>query len=314
MSLFDTIYFVFFLTTQENPDTIIEHLEIVLKEEKLMRVIKPENLYTLFYKADILNVARQKWADKDYYNFIGNKKRQHLFLCFFNCSATFTYKDGNKVYAPKNTLVYIPEEAEYVVEFSNCDTTMDFNCIAINFKLFDENDESFCFNNSIKTYSFKHLPNIIQSFNMIADNFLCAVRSPMKISGLFYILLSDLAMYNHTKKHILPKYNVISKGIGILENQSINDIKIDELAKICNVSPIYFRKLFKEYSGTTPIEYKLNSTIELAKQYLIYNEMAVNEVSDILGFSSCTYFCRLFKKKTGLTPTQYMKQKRDVEI
>lgn len=272
-----------------------------------MNEIRVEHLYKLKYTANVLNAIKQKWIKNDTYNFIGNKKKQHLFLCLLNCSAVYTLKDGSKIYAPQNSIVYTPEESEYEVRFIECDTYAEYNCISINFKLYDENNMPFCLDNNIKIYSLKHSSKIIQIFHEIADNYQYAIHSPMRIIGLFYILLSDIGSYYHIKNNILPKYNVIVKGINALEGKSINDVKIGDLAKMCNVSPVYFRKLFKGYSNSTPMDYKLNMMISQAKQYLVYSNKSVSEIADILGFSSHTYFCRIFKKKTGLTPTQYIK-------
>ena len=116
----------------------------------------------------------------------------------------------------------------------------------------------------------------------------------------------------HTKYDILPKYSIISKGIYALENTCVNDIKISDLAKKCNVSPIYFRKLFKEYAGISPMEYKLNALIAQAKQQLVYSDKSAGEIADNLGFSSASYFCRIFKKNTGLTPLQYSKREKGI--
>lgn len=271
-----------------------------------MKEIKIEKLYQLNYTTVVLNSLRQKWSNGETYNFIDNKKRQHLLLCMLNCSATFSLKDGTKIFVPQNSLVYIPEESEYVIRFSGCVEEESFNSITVNFKLYDGSGTPFCLSNTIKVYPSKNFSHIIQTFHEIADNYEQAIISPMRISGLLYILLSDIGSYYHKKK-TMQKFNIISKGINVLENKGINDIKIDDLAKMCNISPVYFRKLFKEYSGTTPIDYKLNAMIKQAKQYLLFGNKSISETADILGFSSTTYFCRIFKKKTGLTPMQYIK-------
>lgn len=207
--------------------------------------------------------------------------------------------------------MYVPEESEYEITFSDCDASTEYNCISINFKLFDEQNNAFAFANGIKVYPLKQLPDISAKFHEIADNFGNAVCPTMKIAGLFYLLLSDLSSYCRVKKHILPKYNIISKGINVLENENLKDVKIDDLAKMCNVSPVYFRRLFKEYSGVTPVEYKLNTLITQAKQHLLFSGKNSSEIADVLGFSSHTYFCRIFKKKTGLTPTQFIKKQKE---
>ena len=116
------------------------------------------------------------------------------------------------------------------------------------------------------------------------------------VLGIFYILLSELGNYQRQKNKIFSKYNIIANGINALESGDTTDIKIDDLAKMCNVSPIYFRKRFKEYSGITPIEYKINTAINQAKRQLIYTDKPIWEIAEALGFSSTTYFCRIFKR------------------
>lgn len=272
-----------------------------------MNVIPIENAYQKNYTAVVLNAIKNNWFNDETYNFIGSPKKQHLFLCFFNCSALYSFKDGTEYFVPRNSIVYTPEECEYKVTFTDCDTTEKYNCISINFKLYDEDKHPFCFDRNIKLFTLKNASSIIENFHALSENFQYALPSPMKIAGLFYILLSDIGRYYHAKHNIIPRYNVIAKGINVLETTCVNDIRISDLAKICNVSPIYFRKLFKEYSGVSPLEYKLNALITQAKQQLVYSGKSIGEIADILGFSSVSYFCRIFKKKTGLTPLQYIK-------
>lgn len=272
-----------------------------------MNTIPIETAYQRSYTATVLNVARQNWSNNATYNFIGNPKKQHLLLCFFDCSAIYTFKDGSELLVPRNSIVYAPEECEYKVNFTNCNATGKYNCIGITFKLYDEDNLPFCFDRNIKIYTINNPSSIIENFHALSENYQYAIHAPMKIAGLFYILLSDIGRYYHAKQNILPKYNVIAKGIITLENTRVNDIKIGDLARMCNVSPIYFRKLFTEYAGVTPMEFKLNALIAQAKHQLIYSDKSIGEIADYLGFSSATYFCRIFKKKTGFTPMQYIK-------
>ena len=272
-----------------------------------MNVINIENAYRISFRAQVLNTFKQRWSNDDTVNFIGSPKKQHLLFYLYNCGAVYTLKDGKEIYAPKNSIIYAPEEGEYKTRFVDCCTDDAYNCIGINFKLYDEEGTPFCFDKSVKKYELNNSTRFTETMFEIDDNFQYAVQSPTKILGLFYILLSEIGSYHHQKNKILPKYNIISKGINELENGNITEIKIDELAKMCNVSPIYFRKLFKEYSGLTPIEYKLSTTIMHAKRQLIYSDKQISEIADVLGFSSATYFCRIFKRKVGVTPVEYRK-------
>ena len=197
------------------------------------------------------------------------------------------------------------------MRFVDCDNSRRYNAIGINFKLYDEDGVPFRFNDDVKIYTLHHVNSAAEGFHRIAEEYQYAMYSPMRATGLFYVLLSDIGSYYHTKHNVLPTYNVIAKGIKMLESTNIYDVRIEDIARACNVSPIYFRRLFKEYSGMTPIDYKLNAIINQAKQYLIYSELSVAEIAEMLGFSSSTYFCRIFKKKTGQTPMEYVKSHQE---
>ena len=270
-----------------------------------MRTIQIEDAYRQSCKAEVLNARKQRWTEQESFNCIGNPKKQHILLVLLDCEAVYTLKDGRELRVPRNSVVYAPEGCEYSVVFTDCNTDKGYNTIGINFKLYDENDVPFRLSDDVRVYALRHTAPVLDSFHKIADEFQYAIRSSMKINGMFYLLLSDIGGYYHERHNILPKYNVISKGISALESSRVNEITVNELAKMCNVSPIYFRKLFKEYSGVTPIEYKLNVMIEEAKQQLIYSDKPVWEIAEALGFSSATYFCRAFRKRVGMTPVQY---------
>jgi AraC-like DNA-binding protein len=238
-----------------------------------MNEIKIEDIYQLKYSVKVLNSIKQIWRDNDTYNFIGNKKKQHLFLFFLNCNATIKLKNGEKIFAPNDSIIYIPEESEYEIIFSNCDVKSPYNSISVNFKLYDQEGIPFAFSNEIKIFNLKEYPQIHKGAAKIADSASAALKCPMRTNGLFYLLVSDISSFCHINEHIIPKYNVIAEGIKVLENGCDNQVKINDLAKMCNVSPMYFRKLFKEYAGVTPVEYKLNSMISQAKQYLIFSQI-----------------------------------------
>ena len=84
---------------------------------------------------------------------------------------------------------------------------------------------------------------------------------------------------------------------------------IAKLAELCNISEVYFRKQFKIYMGVTPIEYRNMMRLERARTYLQYGEISVQEISDMLGYSTVSHFIKEFKLRYGYPPLQYRKQK-----
>ena len=93
-----------------------------------------------------------------------------------------------------------------------------------------------------------------------------------------------------------------------MEENVSQECSIGQIARMCNVSEIYFRRLFKEYSGLSPMEYRLKRRIERAKNYLAYEDMSVAEIAELLGFVDTAYFCKQFKAYTGVTPLGFKRE------
>ena len=62
-------------------------------------------------------------------------------------------------------------------------------------------------------------------------------------------------------------------------------------------------KLFSEVEGVTIEHYIISQKIERAKELLVYDELSLSEIADVLGYSSVAHLSAQFKKVTGLTPT-----------
>ena len=84
---------------------------------------------------------------------------------------------------------------------------------------------------------------------------------------------------------------------------------IAEIAEQCGVSECYFRRLFQEYSGESPMNFRQRYRIEKAKQLLLSDEhYTVGEIAEMLGFSDIYHFSKTFKKHFGLSPREYIKE------
>ena len=68
------------------------------------------------------------------------------------------------------------------------------------------------------------------------------------------------------------------------------------------MSEVNFRRLFKEYTGKSPVEYRNDIRLKNAKIKLQSGEYNVSEAAYESGFSNLSFFIRLYKKKYGHTP------------
>mgnify|MGYP003051644573 CR=1 FL=1 len=70
-------------------------------------------------------------------------------------------------------------------------------------------------------------------------------------------------------------------------------------------------KLFSETTNTTIEKYLIAQKIERAKELLMYGELSLNEIADMLNYSSVSYLSAQFKHVTGMTPSHFKKIKEN---
>lgn len=86
-------------------------------------------------------------------------------------------------------------------------------------------------------------------------------------------------------------------------------LSVAQMAEQAGVSPVYFRKLFRQQYHISPSQYLISVRLEKAEKLMRYPFITLKECAGQCGFSSLQYFCRAFKKATGMTPGTFRKKK-----
>lgn len=94
-----------------------------------------------------------------------------------------------------------------------------------------------------------------------------------------------------------------------LQEQYNEPVDMEKLANQCNMGYSHFRKMFKKYTGVSPLQYHNKFRLQKAKDLLVDSDKSVKKVALEVGFHSEHYFTRLFKKKMGVTPTELREEK-----
>lgn len=87
------------------------------------------------------------------------------------------------------------------------------------------------------------------------------------------------------------------------------DLGIAELAKRFDLSASQFRRLFKQYSGTSPRDYITSRRVSRAKELLVQGA-SIKETAATVGYSDVFYFMRLFKQRSGQTAGEFARRNR----
>lgn len=124
----------------------------------------------------------------------------------------------------------------------------------------------------------------------------------------------SLSVFYSVMESLLPSLNtsVENRNESIINRakQCIREnpfASVPDVADMCSMSTSYLYTLFKRVTGTTPNSYRQKILCEHAIELLTSTDKKVDEISDILKFSSGSYFRKVFKKYTGKTPMDIRK-------
>lgn len=95
------------------------------------------------------------------------------------------------------------------------------------------------------------------------------------------------------------------EGKRYMDLHYMDDIGVDTMARMYQVSSNYFNKVFKQVHHISCKEYLINIRVEHAMDYLRNPAMTIREAGIMVGYEDANYFARIFKKKTGMTPIEY---------
>ncbi len=87
-----------------------------------------------------------------------------------------------------------------------------------------------------------------------------------------------------------------------IEESLSQSITLRSLAKIAELSPFHFSRMFAESEGVSPHQYLLTRRILKAKNLLAKNQLSLANIAHECGFSSQSHLSRRFRLLTGMTP------------
>jgi two-component system response regulator YesN len=96
-------------------------------------------------------------------------------------------------------------------------------------------------------------------------------------------------------------------AIDYINNHLSDDINIEIMGKVINLTPNYFSTLFKEEAGISFNSFIKTARLKLASHLLSHTELSVAETAERTGFHDSSYFSQVFKRTYGASPTEYRK-------
>lgn len=129
------------------------------------------------------------------------------------------------------------------------------------------------------------------------------------------IMMHMLGLIHYSRKNNLfvdqEIINKINKAKVLMREYPRVVLKPEEIAANVNMSYSWFRKMFKKFTGLSPVQYQLQIKVQKAKEYLTASSMSIKEISDSLEFDSVNYFSSFFKNRTKEGPAEFRNRARN---
>ena len=116
---------------------------------------------------------------------------------------------------------------------------------------------------------------------------------------------------NMTPKYVMPaNQRKLQPAMDYLIQNYTHPLTNDELSAQTEFSTSYFRKLFRDVYGVSPLEYLQNLRISKAKAILIGDYGSIGQIAESVGYNSVYHFSKMFRQYTGQSPTDYARTVR----
>lgn len=204
-------------------------------------------------------------------------------------------QNGCEYVSNKESAVILPKGATYLIkgDASGAFSLINFECL-----------DFLC--DTITVIPTRNVEELIADFERMKRLF-GFESNRAQIFSIFYGMLHKLSADN-LPRELLGAVRMIGSDYA---DAALTNAK---LAAACNISEVYFRKLFTKHFGISPKQYIIDVRMQRAKQLLAEGAWSAAAIAEQCGFSNPYHFCRLFKEHTGTTPAAYRKANRIYQI
>jgi AraC-like DNA-binding protein len=125
---------------------------------------------------------------------------------------------------------------------------------------------------------------------------------------LMSVLLDEIAASDELPLHIpLPEAGPLRVMAEVILGEPADRRPIDDWARELGVSTRTLERRFKAESGMTVRAFRIQAKLFRALE-LLSEGLAVNQISDVLGFEAPSTFVAMFRRAFGVTPGRYFRK------
>ncbi len=224
---------------------------------------------------------------------VTNRATYGLSLCK---SGQVTYfHDGRAVVSDPEHAVLLPQGQSYSLR---CDKEGDFPVINIT-----------TLSPLCETVTALDIPGsqfLMENYEALKGLFL-EPQDQAKCMSILYDMLHQLSPRN--------RWGVLQNAVDqIYSSYHLPELSVGQLAQSCQISEVYFRRLFKEQFQVSPKQFVIDLRIQKARLLLSEGSLKIWAIGESCGFSTPYSFCRIFRQRTGMTPQEYRSRYKIMDV
>jgi YesN/AraC family two-component response regulator len=123
------------------------------------------------------------------------------------------------------------------------------------------------------------------------------------------LLKSGLELMDDKKSVLIEKIKSVIIELVHYTEEALTINFSDYLSQKLHHDYTYLANLFSEVQGVTIEKFIISHKIERVKELLVYDELSLTEIANLMHYSSVAHLSTQFKKVTGLTPSHFKKLK-----
>ncbi|MGL6106079.1 response regulator transcription factor [Romboutsia sp.] len=129
-------------------------------------------------------------------------------------------------------------------------------------------------------------------------------------SNSFSAFTNALSQYGSTifeKNNKSSNDSLVDEIIKYIKANYMNEIGVNTIACLYNITPNYLSKIFHEKAGVKFIDYITSIRIKESKKLLTTSSLSVREIAEKVGYNSASHFSKQFIKAESMTPSDFIR-------
>ncbi|MCB0689481.1 MAG: helix-turn-helix transcriptional regulator [Saprospiraceae bacterium] len=275
-----------------------------IRDDPYYKKLKVHDLLFVEYKCLVEEVKAGIWSDVNYFVFVtsGKKMWKSIYNEYVVISgdSLFVKKGANLVHQYFDEdycalMIFIPDD--FIVQFLNRFSSVIRNDLQTN----HESDAV------IRIQLDQYLSGYVNSLASYFDSEIYPDKH------LLSLKFEELLLNIFTR----PLHRPVAEYLGSLTKDKTKDfkqmleenfaynLKLEDLATLCNMSLSTFKRTFNDIYQTSPGKWLSERRLDLAAHLLRNSDKTISQISFESGFEDASSFGRAFKQKYKQTPLQY---------